>query len=192
VARAPPPPPMGNLQSLSCTSRDSCAPGLSADNSLPKQPRTHNLPPVELVDGEVLDVPQDPVGFVDVFTACRDSKDDRACAALLHPEIEVQTPFNTVQGKESVVLEFAKPVPPFTVHQATTLDPDNPMAAYRIIKIVKIPFCFTFKQQYECAKDGKGLLKLRRMSMIKIHGEVLPSQPAEGGSYTSLLCAGSR
>ena len=91
-----------------------------------------------------------------------------------------------------MVLEFAKPVPPFTVDQATTLDPDNPMAAYRIIKIVKSPFCFTFKQQYECAKDGKGLLKLRRMSMSKINGEVLPSQPAEGGSYTSLLCAGSR
>jgi len=182
---------MGNLQSLSCTSRNGCTPGLSGDN-MPRDIKTATLPPVELVNGEVPNVPQNPVGFVDVFTAYRNSKDDRACAALLHPEIEVHTPFNTVQGKQSVVLEFSKPVPPFTIDKPTELDPDNPMACYRIINIVKSPFCFTFKQKYECAIDDKGLLKLRKMSMEKISGKVMPSQPAEGASYTSLLCAGSR
>jgi len=122
---------------------------------------------VVLVNGEVPNMPNTPVEFMENFVKYRTARDVPACSSLVTDDIQIVTPFGKVEGRKDAEKEFGKPVPNFVLEEPLHLKPGEDEVVVRKIHIAKGPFKFEFIQQYELVRDERGKLKLSMMSMIK-------------------------
>jgi len=157
-------------QDMSCAvARDACTPGFGS----PQSKSTSNQPHVKLVDGEVPDMPNTPIEFMDAFIKFRSARDVSACLSLVTGDVQIITPFGMVTGKTDAAVEFGKPIPQFVVEKPLALKQGGGEVVQRGIYIEKGPFRFNFIQEYELIRDEREKLRLNKMSMIK--GENSPA-----------------